>query len=100
MLWIEDGRKIDKYQGQRTHDDLKDYVNRMLGSSEEVSSEESKSKEEEQWPVKMLTGSSFASGIENGVTFVKFFAPWYKTHILVVVLIYLFSLLGVDTAND
>lgn len=77
LLWIEDGKRVDKYQGQRSHDDLKSYVNRMMGSSEEKSSEESKSDADNDWAVGVLTGDSFPHGIEKGVAFVKFFAPWY-----------------------
>jgi len=75
LLWIEDGKKIDKYQEQRTVEALKNYVTEKLGSqgkSDVVESDESN----EIHHVIELTGDSFQSGIENGVTFVKFFAPW------------------------
>ncbi|KAJ8961632.1 hypothetical protein NQ314_005884 [Rhamnusium bicolor] len=75
LLWIEDGKKVDKYQGDRSHEDLKQYVNKMLGSDQE------NQKQEDQeagipGPVGELTGDSFKNGIQSGVTFVKFYAPW------------------------
>lgn len=69
--------KIEKYQGQRTHEDLKAYVNRLMGSSggNEVDSEDEKPEATGE-AVGELTGATFTHGIEKGVTFVKFFAPW------------------------
>lgn len=73
LLWIEDGRKIDKYQGARTLDDLKNYVVEMLGGAvdqmEEVEAHPPS-------PVVSLFGDTFHKGIAIGFTFVKFFAPW------------------------
>lgn len=49
----------------------------MLGSSEQVKREEEKSQAAEgEWAVGVLTVDTFSHGIEKGVTFVKFFAPW------------------------
>nr|CAD7201362.1 unnamed protein product [Timema douglasi] len=72
LLWIEDGKKVEKYQGQRTHEDLKEYVSKMLGS---VSEDEEK-EEETGSPVLIFSGDNFEHGIAKGVTLVKFFAPW------------------------
>ncbi|KAF5277362.1 hypothetical protein FQA39_LY06175 [Lamprigera yunnana] len=74
LLWVEDGKKIDKYQGQRTHDELKSYVNKMLGSSN--ANIEKKLETISTSPVMVLTGDDFHHGIEKGIAFVKFFAPW------------------------
>jgi thioredoxin domain-containing protein 5 len=75
LLWIEDGKKVDKYQGDRTHEDLKLYVNKMMGMAE-VPAESDKPQAEEGEGVGILNGHNFKHGIESGITFVKFFAPW------------------------
>lgn len=69
LLWIEDGKKVDKYSGQRTQEDLKAYVSKMLEKSNDNS-------DHTIHTVLSLTGESFKHGIENGISFVKFFAPW------------------------
>lgn len=75
LLWLEDGKRIDKYQGHRTHEELKTYVNKMLGSNKEDINEQ-KSETVSSSAVMILTGDNFNHGIEKGITFVKFFAPW------------------------
>ncbi|KAB0790649.1 hypothetical protein PPYR_14902 [Photinus pyralis] len=75
LLWLEDGKRIDKYQGQRTHEELKTYVNKMLGSNK-ADVNEQKSETVSSSAVMILTGDDFNHGIEKGITFVKFFAPW------------------------
>lgn len=81
LLWIEDGKKVDKFSGARTHEDLKAYVEKMAGkpskSAEENATKEDDERQEE--PAQMviqLLGDDFERGVEKGVTFVKFFAPW------------------------
>ncbi|KRT83659.1 Thioredoxin [Oryctes borbonicus] len=77
LLWIEDGKKVDKYQGSRSHEDLKAYVNKMLGSKPtEKENVIDESKEEPQSLVLVLSGDNFVQGIKKGISFVKFFAPW------------------------
>ncbi|KAK9505131.1 hypothetical protein O3M35_009257 [Rhynocoris fuscipes] len=73
LLWIEDGRKIDKYQGPRTLDDLKNYIVEMLGGTVDQMEE---AEEHPPSPVISLSGENFLKGISSGFTFVKFFAPW------------------------
>lgn len=80
LLWMEEGKKIEKYQGQRTHEDLKSYVNKMLGATN-VDVEEKKSDTVSGSLVAVLTGDNFQHGIEKGISFVKFFAPWYVLHL-------------------
>lgn len=68
--------QIDKYTGQRSHEELKAYVSMMLGKSLDENEDEKKDSTEAMDPVFTLTGESFEHGIEKGVTFIKFFAPW------------------------
>ncbi|KYN06001.1 Thioredoxin domain-containing protein 5 [Cyphomyrmex costatus] len=77
LLWIENGKKMNKYTGQRTHEELKTYVTMMLGKNAENESNQ-KLENTDGIPSAMLslTADSFKQGIEKGLSFVKFFAPW------------------------
>lgn len=57
----------------------------MLGSSEQAAPEEEKAQNAGDWAVGVLTADTFSHGIEKGVTFVKFFAPWYY-HLFIFIL--------------
>lgn len=76
LLWIEDGKKVEKYSGGRSHVDLKKYVEKMAGTTATVKETKEETKNDDGEAALQLIGSDFAHGIENGVTFVKFFAPW------------------------
>ncbi|XP_070166517.1 thioredoxin domain-containing protein 5 homolog [Polyergus mexicanus] len=76
LLWIEDGKKIDKYTGERTHEELKAYVSMMLSKSADQSSQQREDNDSALHPTLSLTADSFQHGIEKGFSFVKFFAPW------------------------
>ncbi|KOC62772.1 Thioredoxin domain-containing protein 5 [Habropoda laboriosa] len=76
LLWIEDGKKVDKYTGQRTHEDLKAYTSKMLGKENDQVNIKTDNSDNTAYAVLSLTGGSFKYGIENGISFVKFFAPW------------------------
>ncbi|KAJ8945884.1 hypothetical protein NQ318_002725 [Aromia moschata] len=67
--------EVDKYQGGRSHEDLKSYVNKMLGAGKEEQKEEEHG-DDTPSPVLELTGETFQGGIQSGYTFVKFYAPW------------------------
>jgi thioredoxin domain-containing protein 5 len=83
LLWIEDSKKVDKYSGPRTVEDLKAYVENRLASK----GGEAKEKAEEK-PIKeateggegdvvvALSADNFQQVIKSDITFVKFFAPW------------------------
>ncbi|XP_043271385.1 thioredoxin domain-containing protein 5 isoform X2 [Venturia canescens] len=76
LLWIEDGKKIDKYTGQRSHEELKAYVEKMLRANDGKEGGKTEDPEDSVQSVLTLTGDNFEHGIEKGVTFIEFFAPW------------------------
>lgn len=74
-LMVHGKLQMEKYSGDRSHGDLKAFVAKMLGD------EAGKQKEDEdadgpRSPVVVLTTENFENAIEQGYTFVKFFAPW------------------------
>ncbi|XP_046397334.1 thioredoxin domain-containing protein 5 homolog [Ischnura elegans] len=72
MLWIEDGKKVEKYTGSRTHEDLKDFVTRMMGRGDDKKEADAETPD----VIGNLHGGNFENGISKGLAFVKFFAPW------------------------
>jgi thioredoxin domain-containing protein 5 len=71
LLWIVDGKVIEKYAGARTHEDLKAFVVQKVEEEKEVSDIV-----RNEDLVVFLTENSFDKTINKGVTFVKFQAPW------------------------
>lgn len=76
LLWIENGKKIDKYTGQRNTADFKKYISKMLKKSSENIGDDNQTDDDSIQSVLTLTGESFEHGIEKGSTLIKFFAPW------------------------
>ncbi|XP_051173292.1 thioredoxin domain-containing protein 5 homolog [Leptopilina boulardi] len=76
LLWIEDGKKKDKYTGKRTAENLKEYVSTMLGKSAEGDESEEDNADGLIPSVSILNSETFNHGVEKGISFVKFFAPW------------------------
>ena len=75
LLWIEDGKKIEKYSGSRAHEDLKAYVDKMSGHPKQAEEKKEPSKDSSS-VVLQLTKDDFEHTIEKGVTMAKFYAPW------------------------
>lgn len=80
LLWIVDGKRVEKYSGARSLDDLKAFVEKT--ASTKTVQEENKVEKgaptgiAEETGVLLITGDNFDHAIERGVTFVKFYAPW------------------------
>nr|CAI5826400.1 unnamed protein product [Callosobruchus analis] len=77
LLWIENGKKIEKYKGERQHENLKAFVEQMM-QPDGISRESDPTADPPPDPVSVgeLTADTFKLGIESGLSFVKFFAPW------------------------
>uniref|UniRef100_A0A182N0B0 Thioredoxin domain-containing protein n=1 Tax=Anopheles dirus TaxID=7168 RepID=A0A182N0B0_9DIPT len=93
LLWIEDGKKIEKYTGPRTHADLRQYVAKMAGGLQQAEEAAAAAAPDAAKPAKgtleggtdrddnrsvvvQLTEGDFAGAVAQGVTVVKFYAPW------------------------
>ncbi|KAK4313614.1 hypothetical protein Pmani_015047 [Petrolisthes manimaculis] len=75
LLWLSDGKKIKKYSGDRSHEDLKRFAESMLGQEEGTEGGDSVGTQPES-PTVILTAENFENAIQKGFTLVKFFAPW------------------------
>lgn len=74
LLWIVDGKKVEKYSGSRAVDGFKTFIEEKTAAEKKQPVEEEAKVDEVA--VLQLTGDSFTHGIQKGVTIVKFFAPW------------------------
>ncbi|KAK7092122.1 thioredoxin domain-containing protein 5 homolog [Littorina saxatilis] len=78
LVLFNNGEKVDQYQGGRSHEDLKSYVAKKMqelsGSFGEA--EEAVPEQQGEEGVMDLTDNNFEDVISDGLTFVKFFAPW------------------------
>lgn len=83
LLWIEDGKKVEKYSGARQLTEFKAFIESKTGadikqqqSDEQPPAAAHNDGHQEEGVVLHLTSPSFDHAISNGVTIVKFFAPW------------------------
>lgn len=78
LLWIEDGKKVEKYSGSRSLEEFKAFIERKTGAQTKEAPKPAAETDghQEEDSVARLTGNSFEHAIEKGVTIVKFFAPW------------------------
>ncbi|KAL3278576.1 hypothetical protein HHI36_016121 [Cryptolaemus montrouzieri] len=80
LLWFENGERLEEVHGERNHGTLVDYIDEKL-SEDDYYREDQKLKNEHsnivnEDGVTELTASDFENGIQSGITFIKFFAPW------------------------
>lgn len=85
LLWFRDGKKTDQYKGKRDLDSLRDFVDSQLRKAEPEAPESEQPAEvpvlgsqpaASQGTVLALTEQNFEDTVAEGVTFVKFYAPW------------------------
>ncbi|KAG1677671.1 Thioredoxin domain-containing protein 5 [Nymphon striatum] len=76
LIWISNGKKVEKYAGGRSHEDLKEYVSKMLSTAGEATDDKAPEVKEPASGTVELTGKNFDSAMQKEVAFVKFFAPW------------------------
>lgn len=77
ILWLENGKKVDKYSGPRTVEDFKAYIEKRLETKgEEGEKPKEEVKTEEGDAVLQLSGENFNQVIEKDLTFVALTASW------------------------
>ncbi|XP_037374740.1 thioredoxin domain-containing protein 5 isoform X2 [Talpa occidentalis] len=85
LLWFRDGRKVDQYKGKRDLESLREYVEAQLRSADGGAPESGQPAEAPvlgstppagQGAVLALTDGDFEDTVAEGITFVKFYAPW------------------------
>ncbi|XP_038627504.1 thioredoxin domain-containing protein 5 [Tachyglossus aculeatus] len=84
LLWFKNGEKVDQYKGKRDLDSLKEYIDSQLQNADDApeAPEPSEIPPEGAEPtsdevnVLSLTENDFDQTVANGITFVKFYAPW------------------------
>ncbi|XP_028908892.1 thioredoxin domain-containing protein 5 isoform X2 [Ornithorhynchus anatinus] len=84
LLWFKNGEKVDQYKGKRDLDSLKEYIDSQLQNADDAPEAPKPSEippegaEPTQDEVNMLslTENDFDKTVANGITFVKFYAPW------------------------
>ncbi|GFT11329.1 thioredoxin domain-containing protein 5 homolog [Nephila pilipes] len=79
LLWIVNGKKVEKYQGTRDLDGFKRFITDMKAAHKEtLEHEEGRIPDPKDEPnlVVELSNDNFENAIAQGITFVKFFVPW------------------------
>ncbi|XP_026570864.1 thioredoxin domain-containing protein 5 [Pseudonaja textilis] len=81
LLWFRGGEKIDQYKGKRDLDSLKEYIESQLKDSKEAMNEVKPTKAPlpeitPEGKVLSLSEKDFDKEVANGITFIKFYAPW------------------------
>lgn len=73
LLWIVDGKKVEKYSGSRTIEAFKTFIEEKTAHERKhaIDDEEEEAQVQEV-AVLQLTGDSFNHGIEKGVTIVRY----------------------------
>ncbi|KAK6167382.1 hypothetical protein SNE40_021422 [Patella caerulea] len=80
LIYYIDGQKVETYNGGRTHEELKEFVSRMMS----VKDDEDKERTDEKIPEEIepesemieLSDATYDEVIAEKTVFVKFYAPW------------------------
>lgn len=78
LLWIVDGKVTDKYQGMRSHEDLKQFVTNKK-NEENIESDKVSldlTLDHEEYGPLIITEHNFAKTIGKDYTFVWYWVPW------------------------
>ncbi|XP_063154943.1 thioredoxin domain-containing protein 5 [Candoia aspera] len=85
LLWFRGGEKVDQYKGKRDLDSLKEYIESQLKDSKEAINDVKPTEVplppreitlEEEGKAISLSEKDFDKEVANGITFIKFYAPW------------------------
>lgn len=75
LLWIVDGKKVDKYSGARSMEAFKSYIE--THTAPPIAEEKEVPASVQEAGVLQITEGNFNHAIKKGTTIIKFFAPWY-----------------------
>ncbi|XP_071038124.1 thioredoxin domain-containing protein 5 [Parasteatoda tepidariorum] len=79
LLFIINGKKVEKYQGDRNLDGFKKFISEMKAAHlDAIEAEEGKIESNQEQPnvVVELSADNFENAIADGFSFVKFYVPW------------------------
>jgi len=76
LAYFRKGEKVENYSGARSLKELYDFLHAMSGAKAEKAEEKAEPTEAAKESVALLNSANFKESIGQGVTFVKFFAPW------------------------
>ncbi|KAJ1308330.1 hypothetical protein OPQ81_004040 [Rhizoctonia solani] len=80
VMLFQDGKRLEEYSGDRTHDDLSSWIDKRVANYAQASTSESSSTRathlNPSGEVLVLTPETFEQSLSEGATFVKFYAPW------------------------
>lgn len=76
LILFEDGLALEKYNGERSLSALIDFVAENAPTAGDGEPDTKSEKAKAQVTPRELTDDTFQSAIEEGVVFVKFYAPW------------------------
>ncbi|ESO94095.1 hypothetical protein LOTGIDRAFT_145171 [Lottia gigantea] len=71
LIFFSNGKEVEKYSGGRDHENLKNFVDKMLNRKPEEKEQESEGKIPEE-----LTDSTYEEVQSSPLAFIKFYAPW------------------------
>jgi len=76
LAYFRNGKKVEVYRGARTISELKDFVASMKEGGADKQGDKEPTEGGDQVATLKLDVSNFKDTLKEGLTFVKFFAPW------------------------
>ncbi|KAG8688702.1 hypothetical protein FRC11_004943 [Ceratobasidium sp. 423] len=81
VMLFQDGKKLEEYSGDRTHDDLSSWIDKRVANYAQSSTSKSSSTSgashlNPDGQVLVLTPETFDKSLSEGPIFIKFYAPW------------------------
>ncbi|XP_054159042.1 thioredoxin domain-containing protein 5-like [Oppia nitens] len=79
LLWIVDGKVVDRYTGSRTHEDLKHFITEKKDIENENTEQTvtlNLSLDNEDYGPLIINEDNFGKIIKKDITFIKYWVPW------------------------